>query len=145
MGNLTQPYLEVEAVRQVDTVTAGLRVTGPVRSPSTEVFSDPDMPQSDALSYLILGRAPQSRGDEGQISRAALSLGLTQANKVTGALGEEFGIRQLTLEAEGSGEPDLGGRQRLPDRGPECPLWGRHLRADHHRGAALRPGQVLLS
>lgn len=48
--------------------------------------------------------APQSRGDEGQISRAALSLGLTQANKVTGALGEEFGIRQLTLEAEGSGE-----------------------------------------
>jgi translocation and assembly module TamB len=104
VGNLTQPYLEVEAVRQVDTVTAGLRVTGPVRSPSTEVFSDPDMPQSDALSYLILGRAPQSRGDEGQISRAALSLGLTQANKVTGALGEEFGIRQLILEAEGSGE-----------------------------------------
>lgn len=68
------------------------------------MFSVPDMPQTDALSYLILGRAPNSRSDEGQMSRAALSLGLTQANKVTGRLGEEFGIRNLTLEAEGSGD-----------------------------------------
>ncbi|TYC58276.1 translocation/assembly module TamB [Marinobacter sp. BW6] len=104
VGNLTQPYLDIEAVRTVDTVVAGIRLTGPVQSPQTEVFSNPDMPQTDALSYVILGRAPQSRGDEGQMSRAALSLGLTQTNKVTGQIGEEFGIRQLTLEAEGSGD-----------------------------------------
>ena len=104
VGNLTQPYLDIEAVRKVGTVVAGIRLSGPVQSPETEVFSNPDMPQTDALSYVILGRAPQSRGDEGQMSRAALSLGLTQANKVTGQIGEEFGIRQLTLEAEGSGE-----------------------------------------
>lgn len=104
VGNLTQPYLDIEAVRTVDTVVAGIRLTGPVQSPQTEVFSTPDMPQTEALSYVILGRAPQSRGDEGQMSRAALSLGLTQANKVTGQIGEEFGIRQLTLEAEGTGE-----------------------------------------
>jgi len=104
VGNLAQPYLDIEAVRRVDTVVAGIRLTGPVQSPETEVFSNPDMPQTDALSYVILGRPPQSQGDEGQMSRAALSLGLTQASKVTGQLGEEFGIRQLTLEAEGSGE-----------------------------------------
>lgn len=104
VGNLTQPYLDIEAVRTVDTVVAGIRLTGPVQSPQTEVFSNPDMPQTEALSYVILGRAPQSQGDEGQMSRAALSLGLTQANKVTGQIGEEFGIRQLTLEAEGSGD-----------------------------------------
>ncbi len=104
VGNLTQPYLNIEAVRTVDTVVAGIRLTGPVDSPSTEVFSSPTMPQTDALSYIILGRAPQSRGDEGQMSGAAISLGLTQANKVTGKLGEEFGIDRLTLEAEGSGE-----------------------------------------
>lgn len=104
VGNLTQPYLDIEAVRTVGTVVAGIRLTGPVQSPETEVFSNPDMPQTDALSYVILGRAPQSQGDQGQMSRAALSLGLTQANKVTGQIGEEFGIRQLTLEAEGSGE-----------------------------------------
>lgn len=104
VGNLTQPYLDIEAVRTVDSVVAGIRLSGPVRSPLTEVFSSPAMPQSDALSYVILGRAPQSRGDEGQMSLAALSLGLTQASKVTGQLGDEFGIRNLMLEAEGSGE-----------------------------------------
>lgn len=104
VGNLTQPYLDIEAVRTVDTVVAGIRLSGPVQSPTTEVFSNPEMPQTDALSYVILGRAPESRGDEGEMGGAALSLGLTQANKVTGKLGEEFGIEQLTLEAEGSGE-----------------------------------------
>lgn len=104
VGNLAQPYLDIEAVRTVDSVVAGLRLTGSVQAPETEVFSEPDMSQTDALSYLILGRASQSRSDEGQMSRAALSLGLTQANKVTGRLGEELGIRQLTLEAEGSGD-----------------------------------------
>ena len=38
------------------------------------------------------------------MSRAALSLGLNQTNKITGALGAEFGIRDLTLEAEGSSD-----------------------------------------
>jgi translocation and assembly module TamB len=104
VGNLSQPYLELEATRTVGSVVAGLRLTGPVQSPETEVFSSPEMPQTDALSYLILGRAPQSRQDDGQMSRAALSLGLNQANKITGALGAEFGIRDLTLEAEGSGD-----------------------------------------
>ncbi|PXX91120.1 translocation/assembly module TamB [Marinobacter vulgaris] len=104
VGPLTEPYLDIEAVRQVGTVVAGIRLTGPVSAPRTEVFSEPEMPQTDALSYLILGRAPQTQSDEGQMSRAAISLGLTQANKVTQGLGEELGIQNLTLEAEGSGD-----------------------------------------
>lgn len=104
VGALAEPYLDIEAVRTVDTVVAGIRLSGPVNAPVTEVFSEPSMPQSDALSYIILGRAPQSQGDEGQMSRAALSLGLTQTSKFTQSLGDELGIRNLTLEAEGSGD-----------------------------------------
>ncbi|RBW50275.1 translocation/assembly module TamB [Marinobacter sp. F3R11] len=104
LGSLVEPYLDIEAVRQVDTVVAGIRLSGSVTSPTTEVFSSPDMPQSDALSYVVLGRAPGGQTDDGQMSRAAISLGLTQVNKVTGEIGEGFGIRELTLEAEGSGD-----------------------------------------
>ncbi|MGM0767113.1 MAG: translocation/assembly module TamB domain-containing protein [Pseudomonadota bacterium] len=104
VGPLTEPYLDIEAIRRVDNVVAGIRLSGPVSEPETEVFSEPSMPQSDALSYVILGRSPQSRGEEGQMSQAALSLGLTQASKVTRGLGDELGIRNLTLEAEGSGD-----------------------------------------
>lgn len=103
-GPVSQPYLDIEAVRKVDTVVAGIRLSGPVSSPRTEVFSEPDMPQSQALSYVILGRPLQSRGDEGQMSRAAISLGLTQTAEITRGIGEELGIRDLVLEAEGSGE-----------------------------------------
>ena len=104
VGPLTQPYLDIEAVRTVDTVIAGIRLSGPVDEPETEVFSEPSMPQSDALSYLILGRAPRGQSDDGQMSQAAISLGLTQASKVTRGIGNELGIQEFTLEAEGSGD-----------------------------------------
>ncbi|HEA54032.1 MAG TPA: translocation/assembly module TamB [Marinobacter antarcticus] len=104
VGSLAQPYLDIEAIRKVDAVVAGIRLSGPAQSPTTEVFANPDMPQSDALSYVILGRAPRGKTEDGQMSKAALSLGLTQVNKVTGQIGEGFGIRDLALEAEGSGD-----------------------------------------
>ena len=105
-GPLSQPYLDIEAIRRVDTVIAGIRLTGPVTAPQTEVFSEPSMPQTDALSYLILGRSPQAQtqGDEGQMRNAAISLGLNQAADLTRGVGEELGIRELTLEAEGAGD-----------------------------------------
>ncbi|MBJ6137393.1 translocation/assembly module TamB [Marinobacter litoralis] len=104
VGALTEPYLDIEAVREVDTVVAGIRLSGPISEPETEVFSEPAMPQSEALSYVILGRPPQGRGDEGQMSAAAISLGLTQTNELTQSIGDELGIKNLMLEAEGSGE-----------------------------------------
>jgi len=63
------------------------------------------MPQADALSYLILGRPPRAgQADDGQLAQAAISLGLTQASKITRGIGNELGIENLTLETEGSGE-----------------------------------------
>ena len=104
VGALMEPYLDIEAVRRVDSVVAGIRLSGPASAPETEVFSEPSMPQADALSYVILGRPPQGRGDDGQMSQAALSLGLTQTHRLTQGIGDELGIRNLTLEAEGSGD-----------------------------------------
>lgn len=105
-GPLTEPYLDIEAIRRVDTVIAGIRLTGPISAPKTEVFSEPSMPQSDALHYLILGKSPQapSQDEESQMRNAAISLGLNQASGITRGIGEELGIRELTLEAEGSGD-----------------------------------------
>ncbi|OEY67055.1 translocation/assembly module TamB domain-containing protein [Marinobacter sp. X15-166B] len=104
VGPISEPYLDIEAIRRVDDVVAGIRLSGPAASPETEVFSEPDMPQDQALSYVILGRPLQDSGEQGDMRQAALSLGLTQASKVTQGLGEELGIRELTLEAEGAGE-----------------------------------------
>ncbi|WP_225314404.1 translocation/assembly module TamB domain-containing protein [Marinobacter halotolerans] len=104
-GPLTEPYVDIEAIRRVDTVIAGIRLSGPVTKPQTEVFSEPDMPQTDALSYLILGKPPgaPSQGGDAQMRSAAIALGLNQTAGVTRGIGEELGIEQLTLETQGSG------------------------------------------
>lgn len=104
VGPISQPYIDIEAVRRVDNVVAGIRLSGPAAEPEAEVFSEPPMPQQEALSYVILGRPLRSSGDQGQVGQAALSLGLAQTNELTRGIGEQFGIKDLTLEAEGSGE-----------------------------------------
>ncbi|WP_148862314.1 translocation/assembly module TamB domain-containing protein [Marinobacter fonticola] len=104
VGPISQPYIDIEAVRSVDNVVAGIRLSGPAAEPEAEVFSEPSMPQQEALSYVILGRPLRSSGDQGQVGQAALSLGLARTNDLTRGIGEEFGIKDLRLEAEGSGE-----------------------------------------
>ncbi len=43
-------------------VVAGAQVTGTARNPKLNLFSNPPMPDSSILSYLVLGRAPTSSG-----------------------------------------------------------------------------------
>ncbi|MNZ42774.1 Translocation and assembly module TamB [compost metagenome] len=102
-GPIDQPLLDIEAIRKVDDVTAGLRISGRADAPVSEVFSEPAMSQEQALSYLVLGRAPGSSGDSDMISQAALALGLAGGTPVGGAIAERLGIKDFLLESEGSG------------------------------------------
>ncbi len=102
-GPVSEPYLDIEAIRIVGNVTAGLRLSGPISEPQTEVFSEPPMPQSEALAYLVFGRPLRNSGEQDQVSQAALSMGLAQTNGLTRSLGEEVGIQNFVLETEGSG------------------------------------------
>src|SRR5690606_12243933 len=42
-GPLSKPYLDIEAIRRVDDVVAGLRLSGPADAPLSEVFAEPAM------------------------------------------------------------------------------------------------------
>lgn len=104
VGPVSQPYLEIEAIRKVGNVTAGIRLSGPATEPRTEIFSEPSMPENEALAYLVLGRPLRGGGDDGQLGQAALALGLAQTSELTRDIGEGLGIRDLQLETEGAGE-----------------------------------------
>ncbi|MBB3189135.1 autotransporter assembly complex protein TamB [Halomonas cerina] len=104
-----QPLLDFEAIRNPaatqDEVIAGLRVTGPAASPRLEIFSEPAMDEARALSYLLRGRAPDdSGGADGALTSALIGLTIGQTGGAVGALGEAFGIQDLSLETAGSGE-----------------------------------------
>ncbi|MBD1602198.1 translocation/assembly module TamB domain-containing protein [Pseudomonas typographi] len=104
-GPIDQPYLDIEAIRQTDDVIAGIRLSGSVEQPSTEVFSEPAMSQEQALSYLVLGRPLSTTGeDNNMLAQAALGLGLIGTSGTAGELAKNLGIKDFQLDTEGSGD-----------------------------------------
>lgn len=106
-GNLTQPGLDAEAVREIDNETVGLRVEGRVSAPKVTFFSDDGgLSQEEIISYLVLGRPLDQQNGENNLSAvaAAIKLGATGGAGVTSMVGETLGITDLALDAEGSGD-----------------------------------------
>ncbi|MDT8878162.1 translocation/assembly module TamB domain-containing protein [Halomonas saccharevitans] len=104
-----QPRLDFEAIRNPaateDDVIAGLRVSGEASAPSLEIFSEPEMNEGRALSYLLRGRAPDSSGGtDGALTSALIGLTIGQTGNAVGAVGEAFGIEDLSLSSAGTGE-----------------------------------------
>lgn len=100
-GPLDNPGLNIFAVRNDLQVKAGIEVAGTVRNPKIKLVSQPNVPDSEKLSWLILGRAPDTGGlDSGLLLSAASSIlgGQTDESmldKITQGLGfDDFSIRQ---------------------------------------------------
>jgi len=103
-GPIDQPYLDIEAIRKVDDVIAGIRLSGSAEQPTTTVFSEPAMSQEQALSYLVLGRPLGTSGeDNNMLAEAAFGLGLAGSAGITGSLASGLGIDDFQLDTEGSG------------------------------------------
>ncbi|AEG00322.1 translocation/assembly module TamB domain-containing protein [Methylomonas methanica] len=98
-GPVDAPWLDVEAIRvsKDQTVTAILKVSGPLKNPQTHISSQPALPEAEALAYLITG-APLnqvSKGDSNLVASAALSYGAGQLSWLTEKLGvDEFEVKQ---------------------------------------------------
>ena len=109
-GPADQPYLSIEAIRDPDNieddVIAGLRVTGPADEPRVDIFSDPAMPQQNALSYILRGRDLDSESGDNSDAMATtlLTMGLAQSGQLVGNVGEAFGVQDLSLDTAGSGD-----------------------------------------
>ena len=111
-GAPENPGLDILAVRQGLPVEVGVTVTRTASNPLVRLYSDPPLPDVDALSWLVVGRpADQSKGDNLALAQAAAGLlggsGEGYATRVTRSLGiDEFSIR--------SGQ--IGSASLLPSR-----------------------------
>jgi translocation and assembly module TamB len=99
-GPIANPGLDVRAVRQVATITVGLRVTGTLRHPNLRVFSRPPMSQSEALAYLLFGHGVrQNNGEENSIyNQAANAIGLAGGTYLGKKLGKRLGLDTVSVE-----------------------------------------------
>ncbi|MDH3505904.1 MAG: translocation/assembly module TamB domain-containing protein [Gammaproteobacteria bacterium] len=116
-GPLGDPGLDVRAVRQVETTTVGVRLSGTVNSPTTTVFSEPAMNEADALAYLILGRPLSGSGDAetATLESAAVSMGLRQALPAIQRVGETLGFDEFSVRTTAADTGELmAGKQISP-------------------------------
>ena len=101
IGAAENPRLDVLAVRPGLDVRVGVQVSGTAQNPRVRLFSEPEMSDTDKLSWLVLGRAPDglARNDTALLQRAALALLAGESggtsNPLTANLGlDEFSVRQ---------------------------------------------------
>ena len=105
-GPITNPGLDLRAVRRINTITAGLKVRGTLNNPQVELFSIPVMGQTDTLSYILLGRPIENAsGKEGKMmAKAALALSLAGGDSLARTIGTRFGLDEMRVESSDSGE-----------------------------------------
>ncbi len=104
-GPVADPGLDVRAVRRPRDVTVGVNVRGTLREPRATLFSEPPLPESQQLSYLIAGvpLGESSGNDRSAMAAAAAAIATSEQGQ---AIAGKFGIQEVTVDRgeAGSGE-----------------------------------------
>lgn len=103
-GAVTAPGIDIEAVRKpAADIQVGVRARGSLQAPQFSVFSTPAMPQSEQLSWLVLGRSMQTGTTDSErsaLQSAALMMGLNQGESIGKALGKALGLDEVSVSQE---------------------------------------------
>jgi translocation and assembly module TamB len=102
-GSPTNPDLDVLAARESrdGEVKAFLSVTGPASKPVSRVYSEPALPDAEALAYLLTGNGlnQASAGAGADIASAALALGMSKGDPLLQDLGDRLGLDEISVES----------------------------------------------
>jgi translocation and assembly module TamB len=95
---LDNPTLDIVATRAFDEQRVGVRVRGTAARAEVAITSDPVIDQTEALSWLVLGRplSSASGADGERLGAAALALG-GAGNLVAQRIGERLGFDQAGI------------------------------------------------
>lgn len=97
---IDDPGVDMEAIRTVNEQIAGVRVSGLASNPRIEIFAEPALSETEALSYLVLGRGldDNSEQDQVQLRSLALSLGLAKSGKFLEKSKDKLGVDELSIQ-----------------------------------------------
>jgi translocation and assembly module TamB len=97
-GPLDDPGLNILAMRKGLEVEAGVEVTGTVRHPLVRLVSTPEVPDAEKLSWIVLGRVPDTSGVDSSLLIAAA--GSILGGQSSSQLGKTLGIDQFSLSQQ---------------------------------------------
>jgi translocation and assembly module TamB len=75
-GAIDNPRLDILALRPNLDIQVGVAITGSANTPRIALYSEPDLPDNEKLSWLVLGRAPEGLpgSDTALLQAAAMAL-----------------------------------------------------------------------
>jgi len=107
-GQVDNPGLNVRALRENLQVEAGVEVTGTVKAPKVRLVSVPDVPDSEKLSWMLLGRAPGanlSSQDADLLLSAAMALRGNQGKGPLDSIQQRLGLEELGISSGTLSDP----------------------------------------
>ncbi|HEY0202442.1 MAG TPA: translocation/assembly module TamB domain-containing protein [Burkholderiaceae bacterium] len=100
-GPYDNPALDILAIRPNITQRAGVQITGTAQAPRVRLYSDPDLPDTDKLSWVMLGRSSAGSGAEAAVlQQAALAL---LGGQSSGGLASKLGLDDIGVKGPSSG------------------------------------------
>ncbi len=98
-GAADNPRLDVLALRPNIDTRVGVLIAGQAQAPRVRLFAEPEMSDTDKLSWLVLGRAPDGlgRSDTALLQRAAVALLSGEGEAPTDTLLKNLGIDEISL------------------------------------------------
>lgn len=104
LGTMENPGLNVLAVRVGDLpVTAGVEILGTVARPDVRLYSRPDVPDHEKLSWLVLGRGPAGASEKDTATLAAAASALLGASMGNRRLLRNLGFDEVGITRGSSG------------------------------------------
>jgi translocation and assembly module TamB len=93
-GVADNPALDILAAKSVQRQRVGVEVRGRAKRPLIQLYSDPQLDQSEALSYLVLGRpiTTANADDSARVGEYADALESAGGSLIAGSIGQRLGL-----------------------------------------------------
>lgn len=98
---LDDPGLDIDARRKIEAIEVGLNVRGTLQMPRLSFFSEPPMPQSQIVAYLVVGKPldeVQSGADRNTRTSARDALTAQGGGFLASRLGRRLGLEEVGVE-----------------------------------------------
>ncbi len=107
-GPLDNPALDILAIRPNITQRVGVQISGTALLPRVRLYAEPELPEAEKLSWLVVGRSSASGGAEAALlQQAAIALLSSRTGTNNGGLAASLGLDELSIRAA-SNDGDSG-------------------------------------
>jgi translocation and assembly module TamB len=102
-GSYDNPALDILALRPNLQQRVGVQISGTALSPVVRLYAEPDLPESEKLAWLVLGRSGASGGAEtAMLQQAALALLGGNEKGISSGLAQALRLDELSVSGGAS-------------------------------------------